>query len=341
MRHLGQFFQNSDRTAKERLIAAFFALIVSLFLMGGCAADAPEAENATSTIADEHASSPAIEVVTSEAERTLDPADIPAYAGEAYIELNDNMPQFTVDELAAQDGTEVYGELDSLGRATSAFAVLCENTRPKPGSKRNTNMPNPSGWVQAYYPEIGLDHLYERSHLIAYSLSDEAVNPCDLITGTEQLNQKVMGPFEQEIRDYLDEEDATPEHDKHVLMRVTPDFRDDELVARGVQIEAFSVDDAGASICFNVYCYNVQPGVTIDYATGESRLAETTEASRTSETNTQGIEHAYVLNTNTKKFHYPDCRSATEMKAKNRKDVTTSRESLIGQGYQPCSRCKP
>lgn len=341
MRHLEQFFQNSDRTVKERLGAAFLALIASLFLTSGCATDTTEAKNAASTIAAEHASSPAIEIVTSESERTLDPTEIPAYAGEAYIELNDNMPQFTADELAAQEDTEVYGELDDLGRATSAFAVLCENTRPKPGSKRNTNMPNPSGWVQAYYPEVGLNHLYERSHLIAYSLSDEAVNPCNLITGTEQLNQKVMSAFEQEIRDYLDEEDATPEHDKHVLMRVTPDFRDDELVARGVRIEAFSVNDAGASICFNVYCYNVQPDIVIDYATGGSHLAETARTARASETNTQGIEHAYVLNTNTKKFHYPDCRSATEMKAKNRKDVTASRESLIEQGYSPCSRCKP
>lgn len=340
MRHLEHAFLSDDHTVKGRIVAAFFTLIVSLFLMGGCTADTPETEHTAAPIAAESASSAAIEIVTSEAERTLDPAEIPAYAGEAYIELNDNMPQFTVDELAAQDGTEVYGELDSLGRATSAFAVLCENTRPKAGSKRNTNMPNPSGWVQAYYPEIGLDHLYERSHLIAYSLSDEAVNPCDLITGTEQLNQKVMGPFEQEIRSYLDEEDATPEHDRHVLMRVTPDFRDGELVARGVQIEAFSVDDAGASICFNVYCYNVQPGVMIDYATGASRLEETSTP-QTSEAATQGVEHSYVLNTNTKKFHYPDCRSATEMKAKNRQDVTASREHLIEQGYSSCARCKP
>lgn len=339
MQHLKQGFSYDGLTMKEHIAAAFFALIISLFLMSGCAGDSPESTTSAPTVDD--TSSAAIEIIASKTERTLDPADIPAYSGEAYIELNGNMPQFTADELAAQEGTEEYGALDSLGRATSAFAVLCENTRPKPGSKRNTNMPNPSGWVQAYYPEIDLDHLYERSHLIAYSLSDEAVNPCDLITGTEQLNQKAMGTFEQKIRDYLDEESATPEHDKHVIMRVTPDFRDEELVARGVQIEAFSLDDAGASICFNVYCYNVQPGIVIDYATGKSYLAETAQQPQTSETTAQGIEHAYVLNTNTKKFHYPDCRSTTEMKAKNRKDATASRESLIEQGYQPCTRCKP
>lgn len=316
------------------LVSALVALTLSFSLIG-CS---DETEQAPATV--ESVSSPALEIVTSEDERALDAKNIPAYSGEDYIELNGNMPQFTADEMIAPDGTEEYGELDSLGRATSAFAVLCENTRPKPGSKRNTNMPDPSGWVQAYYPEIDLDHLYERSHLIAYSLSDEAVNARDLITGTEQLNQKVMGQFEQEIRDYLDEEGATPEHDKHVLMRVTPDFRGQELVARGVQIEAFSLDDAGASICFNVYCYNVQPGVTIDYATGASRL-EGTSTPQVNETVTQGTEQAYVLNTNTKKFHYPDCRSATEMKAKNRQDVTASREQLIEQGYSSCARCKP
>lgn len=340
MRHLKWVFLD-DRMVKARISAAFFALFISLFLMSGCAGTVPQSEDGTRASTVENSSSPAIDIVTSQSGRTLDFVDIPDYSGEAYIELNDNMPQFTADELAAPDGTEEYGALDSLGRATSAFAVLCENTRPKPGSKRNTNMPNPSGWVQAYYPEIGLDHLYERSHLIAYSLSDEAVNPCDLITGTEQLNQKVMGSFEQKIRDYLDKEDVTPEHDKHILMRVTPDFRDDELIARGVQIEAFSIDDAGASICFNVYCYNVQPDIIIDYATGESRLAETTQRSRSGETTAQDIERAYVLNTNTKRFHYPDCRSTTEMKAKNRKDATATRESLIEQGYRPCAQCKP
>lgn len=340
MRHLKRVFLD-DRTVKKHFSAAFFTLFISLFLMSGCAGDVPQSEDGARASSIENTSSPTIGIITSESERTLDLADTPDYSGEASIELNGNMPQFTADELAASDGTEEYGALDSLGRATSAFAILCENTRPKPGSKRNTNMPNPSGWVQAYYPEIGLDHLYERSHLIAYSLSDEAVNPCDLITGTEQLNQEAMSLFEQEIRDYLDQEDSTPEHDKHVIMRVTPDFRNEELIARGVQIEAFSIDDAGASICFNVYCYNAQPGIVIDYATGKSHLAEATQRSQANETAPQSAELSYVLNTNTKKFHYPDCRSAAEMKTKNRQEVIAGRESLIEQGYQPCARCKP
>lgn len=200
------------------------------------------------------------------------------------------------------------------------------------------------------YPQIGLDHLYERSHLIAYSLSDEAVNPLDLITGTEHLNHDVMAKFEDQIRDYLN---AGYTHKRHVLMRVTPDFRGDDLVARGVQIEALSLEDNGASVCLNVYCYNIQPGVVIDYVTGKSRLgdpstnnplannAKTNEQAQKSTSAAEAIERSYVLNTNTKRFHYPDCSSVDDMKAKNRSNVTDTREHLIELGYKPCARCNP
>ncbi len=204
--------------------------------------------------------------------RKPDFSGVPEYSGEDYVELSGRVPSFTDTEMAAPEGTEVYGELDALGRATFAFAKLCENTRPAPGAKRNTNMPDPSGFVQAFYPEIGLDHLYERSHLIAYSLNDEAVNPRDLITGTHHLNQRTMQPFESAVRNGIDVVNEATGGSIHVLMRVTPDFREGELVARGVQIEALSLEDGGDSVRLNVYCYNVQPGVSIDYATGESRL---------------------------------------------------------------------
>lgn len=199
-------------------------------------------------------------------------ANVPAYSGEDYIELNSGVPVFTEEELSAPEGTEVYGQLDSLGRATYAFAKLCEDTRPRKGSTRDTRMPNPTGFVQAFYPEIGLDHLYERSHLIAYSLNDEAVNPRDLITGTEHLNQVTMQPFEDAIRNCISAMNVATRSENHVVMRVTPDFRGNDLVARGVQIEALSLEDDGDSVCLNVYCYNVQPDIYIDYATGQSHL---------------------------------------------------------------------
>lgn len=318
---------------KRSLFAAIASFCLVLLVLGGCTAvpeqNTPEASSASTPTATQTHSG-------SEIGAAVDLSEVPDYSGADYIVLNDGEPAFTEEERQLADGTEHYGTLDEYGRATSAFAKLCGNTCPAPGSKRAKNMPDPSGFVQASFPEIGLDHLYERSHLIAYSLSDEAVNPCDLITGTNHLNQEVMGDFEDDIRAYLS---ADPDHDRHVLMRVTPDFRGDELVARGVQIEALSLEDDGAAICFNVYCYNIQPGIVIDYATGASALAEARlpESSSVS----QEAERTYVLNTNTKRFHYPDCKSATDMKPKNRKDVTASREELLAQDYVPCGRCNP
>lgn len=306
-----------------RFVSTLLAALLCFACVVGCTPDAP-------------ASSPA-----SASAVTL--AEVPDYSGEDYIELNGGVPSFTEEELNTPEGTEIYGELDSLGRATGAFAKLCANTRPKPGSTRDTNMPDPSGFEQARYPEIGLDHLYERSHLIAYSLNDEATNPRDLITGTEHLNQSTMTDFETAIRNWISLADEELEQENHVLMRVTPDFRGNELVARGIQIEALSVEDAGESISLNVYCYNIQPGVIIDYATGESRLESEPEvlASIANADEADEAEHAFVLNTNTKRFHLPDCASASKMKPQNRQDVTATRSHLIEEGYQPCGSCHP
>lgn len=212
-------------------------------------------------------------VDTTTGKHTVDIAAVPDYSGEAYIELNGGVPTFTEEEMNVADGTEVYGSLDRLGRATFAFAKICELTRPPKGSQRSKDMPDPTGFVQAKYPQIGTDHLYERSHLIAYSFTDEAANPNDLITGTEYMNRETMGIFEGYIREYLNLSSKIDGHGAHVLMRVTPDFRGNELVARGVQIEALSLGDNGDAIKLNVYCYNVQPDVEIDYSTGKSRLA--------------------------------------------------------------------
>ncbi|WP_251198398.1 DNA/RNA non-specific endonuclease [Anaerotardibacter muris] len=324
-----------ERTAHGSITSLIIATLLALFVLSGCAAsETPNASEGSPSTSSTTASSASVS--------SLD--DVPDYFGQDYLVLNNDQPEFTEADFAVADGTEEYGQLDSYGRATYAFAKLCTNTRPAPGSKRAKNMPDPSGWVQAYYPEIGLDHLYERSHLIAYSLSDEAVNPRDLITGTEHLNQDTMQEFEGAIRSYLDS--GAGSDTKHVLMRVTPDFRGTDLVARGVQIEAYSLEDEGASVCFNVYCYNIQPRIEIDYATGASRLATTAEEVAEAETAaavaaTEAVEQAYVLNTNTKKFHYPTCDSVADMKAKNRKDETTTRSALIESGYTPCSRCDP
>lgn len=337
---------------KRSLFTWLVSLGLALLILGGCTPAATLHE-----LDERAANAPSAETTVPPAQQdesfSFDGSNfsqIPTYAGEDYILLNDGVPSFTEEERNAADGTEVYSELDELERAGTAFAKLCEITRPAPGSKRNKDMPDPSGFVQAKYPQIDLDHLYERSHLIAYALSDEAVNPRDLITGTNHLNQDVMRGFEERICRYLESGQG---HDRHVLMRVTPDFRGDDLVARGVQIEALSLEDNGASVCLNVYCYNIQPGVVIDYATGKSRLgdpstnnplannAKTNEQAQESTSAAEAIERSYVLNTNTKRFHYPDCSSVDDMKAKNRSDVTDTREHLIELGYKPCARCNP
>lgn len=191
---------------------------------------------------------------------------VPEYSGKAYIEVNGNVPDFTNEDKAVPYGTEIYGKLDQLGRCTGAFALVGPETLPT-GKRGNISDIKPSGWRQNLdlYP-LGLDHLYERSHLIAHKLTAEDANKENLITGTHYLNQGAMSQFETIVGDYVNATGG------HVLMRVTPVFLGDELVARGVQMEAYSLEDEGESVSFNVYCYNVQPGVEIDYATGESRL---------------------------------------------------------------------
>lgn len=287
-----------------------------------------------------------------------DLSKVPDYSGEDYIELNGGAPSFTEEELSVEDGTEIYGELDRLGRATFAFAKVSGRTRPARGAVRDMNMPDPTGFVQVTtYP--GLDHLYDRTHLIAYSLTDEATEARDLITGTMHMNQDVMTVFEQRIRDQIAENDMATYEENHVLMRVTPDFRGSELVARGVQIEALSLEDGGESICMNVYCYNIQPGVAIDYATGESRLAAGGEILAEAPANeavagaASAVDSAiegsvaadeaqeYLLNTSTKRFHYPDCAGGNSAKPENRQRVAATREELIERGYKPCGSCKP
>lgn len=198
-------------------------------------------------------------------EQTLDSqellAQIPPFSDEGYILVNDGAPLFNDADMDIPYGTEYYGELDSLGRCTQAFALVGPETQ---SAERRGDIQSvkPSGWKQNLALD-GLDHLYERSHLIAYRLTAENDNRSNLVTGTCYMNQGAMSKFEDMVGRYVDQ-------GGHVLMRVTPHFLKDELVCRGVQMEARSLEDDGKSVSFNVFCYNVQPGVTIDYATGES-----------------------------------------------------------------------
>ena len=283
--------------------------------------------------------------------------DVPAFEGNPYVYVNDGEPVFTDEQRAAETGYERYGKLDELGRCTAAFAVVGPETQPteKRGSIGEVR---PSGWQMAKYDFVEGKYLFNRCHLLGYQLTGENANERNLITGTRYLNVQGMLPFENAVADYVD---ATG---NHVLMAVMPVFEGSELVARGVHMMAESVEDGGEGVAFNVFCYNVQPGVVIDYGTGESMLeeeatllpdvsgaekapatasdggGEASEKGATGSAEDKGVAE-YVLNTNSKRFHIPSCSSVDQMSPKNREDVEDTRENLIANGYDPCKRCNP
>ncbi len=200
-------------------------------------------------------------------ETLFDLSTIPEYTSIPYVEINNNIPYFKEEDYTTET-FEKYSEWDSLGRSGVAFANICKETMPKSGEKRGEigNVKDLSGWVQKRYDNIIKDkYLYNRCHLIGWQLSGENANKRNLITGTRYFNTEGMLPFENKVAEYLEQNE-----NNHVLYRVTPIFKENNLLASGVEIEAWSVEDKGNGICFNVYCYNVQPGIVIDYSTGNS-----------------------------------------------------------------------
>lgn len=268
--------------------------------------------------------------------------EVPEYTGEPYVEINDGQPDFTEEELTAE-AYEDYGELDSLGRCQTVEACVGQETMPDE-ERGQIGQIKPTGWHTVKYAGVDGNYLYNRCHLIGYQLTAENANPENLITGTRYMNTEGMLPFENMVADYV------KGTGNHVMYRVTPIFEGDNLVASGVQMEAESVEDEGEGICYNVYVYNVQPDIEIDYATGESQeaeddintLSDSAEEADTAEGGSENQEEqTYILNKNSKKFHRPDCSGVTDMKAKNKREYTGTREELIEEGYEPCARCKP
>ncbi len=253
-------------------------------------------------------------------------SEIPEYNGQPYVVLNDNEPVFDLSDA----GTvfETYSNLDALGRCGVAYANLCPELMPTE-NRESIRQVTPSGWVQAQYDIVSGGSLYNRAHLIGFQLAGENANEKNLITGTRYMNTEGMLPFEDLVADYI------RETDNHVLYRVTPIYEGNDLVARGVEMEAWSVEDEGDGVCFHVYVYNVQPGIEIDYATGESRLAAGQDSANSDERMT------YVLNTSSKKFHLPTCSSVETIAEQNRQEVTATRDELLAQGYDPCKICDP
>lgn len=356
---------------KKSGIALLLSLVMSLGLLAGCSSDTNPTETtpsqnssiSTTTQEDQATSSETMD----ESESTASPSqsdisssvtepesinyslsDIPAFSGEPYIVLNGNVPYFTENDFTTTS-FETYSNLDSLGRCGVAYANVGQDLMPT--EKRGSiGQVKPSGWHTVKYDIVDGKYLYNRCHLIGYQLTAENANEKNLITGTRYLNVTGMLPFENMVVDYV------KETGNHVLYRVTPVFDGDNLVASGVIMEAESVEDNGDDILFCVYCYNAQPGVSIDYKTGDSQLndsgaANTTTAPTQSQatvtptpqasTASQSQEQAYVLNTNTHKFHKPGCSSVAQIKDENRQDYTGIREDVIAMGYDPCKKCNP
>lgn len=194
--------------------------------------------------------------------------NIPKYSGQPYIEINNNIPGFAEEDYTTE-AFEKYSELDILGRCGVAYANICKKIMPAQNEDRGKiGSVKPSGWKNVKYNGlVDGNYLYNRCHLIGWQLSAENANPKNLITGTRYLNVEGMLPFENKVADYIKKN-----INNHVLYRVTPIFEGSNLVASGVQMEAYSVEDSGDGICFNIYVYNVQPGIDINYKTGESNL---------------------------------------------------------------------
>ncbi len=256
--------------------------------------------------------------------------DIPEFDGKTpYVVINNNVPFFDGEDTSR--AYEIYSPLDSLGRCGVAIACIGAELMPTE-DRESISSVKPSGWQSVSYNGT---YLYNRCHLIGFQLTGENANELNLITGTRFMNVDGMLPFENMVADYVKETEG------YVLYRVTPIFDGDNLVARGVLMEAKSVGDDEISFC--VYVYNNQPGITIDYATGESRLSDDTSGDNsegdgnTSETE----EETYVLNTSSKKFHKPSCSGAQNINPENREEVERSRDELINEGYSPCGICNP
>ncbi len=261
---------------------------------------------------------------------SFDMSAVPEYSGRLYTLINSNEPFFTEGDMTTK-AFESYSELDSLGRCGTAYANICLEIMPTE-PRGNISSVKPTAWQHVEYDFVDGRSLYNRCHLIAHSLAGEDANEKNLITGTRAMNAEAMVPFENMVADYV------KETGNHVLYRVTPVFEGANLLASGVLMEGYSVEDGGEGIEFCVFCYNVQPGVEIDYANGKSRVAESEGSVSFSSADT--VE-TYVLNTKTMKFHLPGCSNIAEITEANKKEVTCRRGDLIDEGYVPCGGCKP
>ena len=249
----------------------------------------------------------------------IDLKDIPEYDGKPYVVLNNNNPVFSDSELTTK-AYEYYSPLDRLNRCGMTIASIGKEIMPTE-KRGDIGHIKPSGWKSVRYDFVDGKSLYNRCHLIGFQLAGENDNEKNLITGTRSMNTKGMLPFENMIADYVEETG------NHVAYRVTPIYDGNNLVAHGVVMEGYSIEDQGDGICFNVFAYNVELGVEIDYATGDNWLS------------TDSNTDTYILNTNNQKIHKIKCEHVKTISKENYKKVKTSLKELKSRGYATCSAC--
>ena len=294
---------NILKTSKSRLLALLLAL-ATVFSFASC--DMTDGDNSADT---GHLDA-------------FDYSAIPAFSGSEYVTVNNNTPFFT-DEEKTTETYETYSPLDELGRCTVAHASLNKSLMPTE-DREDIGSVKPTGWEQETYDFISGKYLYNRSHLIGFQLSGENALKTNLITGTRYLNEAMI-PFENMVASYL------KETDNHVMYRSTPIFVEDELLCRGVLLEAYSVEDEGDGICFNVFFYNVQPGVVLDYETGASHAEGETE-----ESENIGL---YIINKNNGKIHNANCSYALNIADSNRLYSSKDIAELEKEGYVKAGCC--
>lgn len=377
------------RMSKRKKLTVLLMAALVLMFAAGCGAvqtedDGRTAASSAGSAAYEEPEQTEDSSVQADNSGAVDIGSIPPFSGEPSVEVNGNEPGFTDEEIriakeegvvahgmtrapeqesAGQESTdgvseaEAKGEeelapLDGLGRCGAVTACVGTDTMPE-GERESIGMIRPSGWPEkiadAKYDFIDGGFLWNRCHLLGWQLTGENAEERNLITGTRYMNVEGMLPYENEVAEYV------KRTGNRVLYRATPAFEGDEPVARGVQLEAYSLEDDGEGVSFNVYCYNVQPDIEIDYMTGESRLAEgaasevsgsgnESSGQAAGEGNGQTSEkRTFVLNTNPerKRYHMPDCNSVDQIKDKNKKVVESTPEELEAEGYVPCGNCHP
>lgn len=319
----------------KKILTLIISMILCLNVLVGCSSstDSKNSSNTSTSIIKD--SDNTTNNTTNNESSNNSISSIPAYSGNPYVILNNNKPDFIDSELTTTS-FEKYSPLDNLGRCGVAYANISSDIMPTK-ERDSISSVKPSGWQNVKYDNVSGKYLYNRCHLIGYQLTAENANELNLITGTRYLNVDGMLPFENMVADYI------KETNNHVLYRVTPIYDGNNLVAKGVQMEAKSVEDNGEGIEFNIFVYNVQPGITIDYATGASSLNgqgnTATSTNNENSTSSPAVTDGTIRgNSKSKIYHCPGQSSYDNMADSKYLVTFNSEEEAQAAGYRKAQR---